>query len=153
MALFLFFLMYKTSRAYVYYAIPSLVISVFYYVYLVKRYGGTPGKRIIGMRITMSDGSPVTTQAAILRYAPFFVLQTLALVSMVLATSVPIDGYESMNYLEKMQSLQRGAPGWNGLVTALTYIWWIGTAITLAVNQRKRAAHDFIAGTVVLRTD
>jgi uncharacterized RDD family membrane protein YckC len=153
MALVLFFLMYKTSRAYVYYAIPSLVISVFYYVYLVKRNGGTPGKRIIGMRITMSDGSPVTTHAAVLRYAPFFVLQTLALVSMVLATSVPIDGYESMNYIEKMQAMQRGAPGWNALVTALTYIWWIGTAITLAVNQRKRAAHDFIAGTVVLRTD
>jgi uncharacterized RDD family membrane protein YckC len=67
--------------------------------------------------------------------------------------SRPVEGYETMGFLEKMQSLQQAAPGWNGLVTALTYIWWLGTLITLIANARKRAAHDFIAGTVVLRTD
>jgi uncharacterized RDD family membrane protein YckC len=33
------------------------------------------------------------------------------------------------------------------------YVRWIATAITLVANQRKRAIHDCIAGTIVLRTD
>lgn len=153
MGILLFFLMYTSSRAYLYYALPSTLVSLFYYVYLVRRFGGTPGKRIIGMRITMADGSPVTTNAALKRYAPFLVLQVLSIIAMIQATFVPVEGYESMNFIEKMQTLQRSAPGWNGLLTAITYIWWIATLITLVANPRKRAAHDFIAGTVVLRTD
>lgn len=153
LGILLFFLMSVTPKAYLYYALPSVLFSVFYFVYLVTRYGGTPGKRIIGMRITMTDGSPITTRAAVLRYSPFFILQALSMLSMILATSGPMDGYDSMNFIEKMQAAQRGAPGWNGILSAITYIWWIGTAITLAANRRKRAAHDFIAGTVVLRTD
>lgn len=153
MGLLLFFLMYKTSQAYLYYLAPSIVVSLFYYVYLVKRFGGTPGKRIIGMRITMVDGSPVTTQAAVIRYAPFFLLQVLAILAAVKGQLTPVDNYDSLNFLEKMQTLQRGQSAWSGLITGLTYIWWIATAITLAANYRKRAAHDFMAGTVVLRTD
>jgi uncharacterized RDD family membrane protein YckC len=152
MGMLLFFLMYQTSRAYLYWALPSVLISLFYYVYLVQRFGGTPGKRIAGMRITMADGSPITAQAAMKRYAPLFALQLLSLFAMIQA-SRPVEGYESMGFLEKMQTLQQGAPGWNGAITALTYIWWLGTIITLIANSRKRAAHDFIAGTVVLRTD
>jgi uncharacterized RDD family membrane protein YckC len=53
----------------------------------------------------------------------------------------------------KMQALHRNAPGWNGIVTWLGYAWWIATAVTLVANRRKRAAHDFLAGTVVLRID
>lgn len=152
MGMLLFFLMYQTSRAYVYWALPSVLISLFYYVYLVQRFGGTPGKRITGMRITMADGSPVTTQAALKRYSPFLVLQLLSLLAMIQA-SRPVEGYETMGFLEKMQSLQQGAPGWNAVVTAFTYLWWLGTIITLLANARRRAVHDFIAGTVVLRTD
>src|SRR5689334_21262407 len=54
MGLLFFFLTFTTSRAYLYFAVPNFVVSLFYFVYLVKRYGGTPGKRIAGMRITMT---------------------------------------------------------------------------------------------------
>jgi uncharacterized RDD family membrane protein YckC len=153
LGLLLVFLMFGTSRAYLYFAIPNIAISLFYFVYLVKRFGGTPGKLISHMRITMVDGSPVTTRAAVLRYLPFFIPQASSLLLMAYATLSPVAGYDSMNIIEKMQSMQRGTVGWNGALTAVTYLWWIATAITLAANQRKRAAHDFLAGTVVLRTD
>jgi uncharacterized RDD family membrane protein YckC len=153
LGLVLFFLMFNTSRAYLYFALPNIAISLFYFVYLVKRFGGTPGKRISGMRITMVDGSPVTAKAAVLRFLPFFVPQVLSLILMVKATLAPVAGYDSMNFIEKMQSMQQGTTSWNGVLTAVTYVWWIATAITLGANQRKRAAHDFLAGTVVLRTD
>jgi hypothetical protein len=63
------------------------------------------------------------------------------------------DDFESLGYLEKMQAMSRSAPSWNVGVTGLSYVWWIATAITLAANRRKRAIHDFIAGTVVVRTN
>jgi uncharacterized RDD family membrane protein YckC len=153
LGILLFALLFVTSRAYLYFALPNIAISLFYFVYLVKRFGGTPGKRIAGMRITMVDGSPVTTRAAVLRYLPFFVPQALSLLFMIRATLDPIAGYESMNFIERMQSLQQETSGWNGILTGVTYAWWIATAITLAANRRRRAAHDFLAGTVVLRTD
>jgi uncharacterized RDD family membrane protein YckC len=153
LGLLLVVLMFQTSRAYVYFAVPNLSISLFYFVYLVKRYGATPGKRLTGMRITMADGSPVTTKAAVLRYMPFFIPQALSLLLIVKATLEPVAGYESMSFIAKMQSMQQGGAKANIVLTAITYLWWIATAITLAANQRKRAAHDFLAGTVVLRTE
>jgi uncharacterized RDD family membrane protein YckC len=153
LGLVLFLLLFSTSRAYLYFALPNFAVSLFYFVYLVKRFGGTPGKRISGMRITMVDGSPVTTRAAILRYLPFFIPQALSMLLMVRATFAPIEGYDSMNFLEKMQTLQQGTTSWSVGLTTLTYAWWIATAITLGANRRRRAAHDYLAGTVVLRTD
>jgi len=153
MILLLYFLIYKTSRAYLYYALPSLAVQFFYYVYLVRRFGGTPGKRITSMRITMTDGAPVTMKAAVVRYLPYLVLQALTMLATVIATSAPVDGYDAMSFIEKMQRPQRYMPGWGMVVAWITYAWILVEAITLVANQRKRAAHDFIAGTVVLRTD
>jgi uncharacterized RDD family membrane protein YckC len=148
-----FVLLNYTKNAYLYLAVPSFVISTAYYIWLVKRFGGTPGKLITRMRITMSDGSPVTLRAAFLRYSPLLVLHVISLVAMIQTSVALDDGFESLDFMGKMQALQRNAPGWNGIVTWLGYAWWIATAVTLVANRRKRAAHDFLAGTVVLRID
>jgi uncharacterized RDD family membrane protein YckC len=153
LGILLFVLVNFTPNVYLYYAVPSIVISVAYYVFLVKRFGGTPGKLVTRMRITMTDGSPVTLKAAFLRYLPLLILHVLSLAAMIQATGTLTDGFESKGYVEKLQSLSQNAPRWNTINTALTWVWWLGTAITLAANVRRRAAHDFIAGTVVLRTD
>ena len=75
-----------TRNAYLYYFVPSLVVYFVYHVYLVQRFGGTPGKRIARMRITMKDGNPVTLQAALVRYLPVFVLTALASIALVVTT-------------------------------------------------------------------
>jgi len=40
---------------------------------------------------------------------------------------------------------RRGSPA--------TRCWWVATLITFLANRRKRAAHDYLAGMVVLRVD
>src|SRR5262245_17534295 len=47
-AILSFFGAQYTPRFYLYGLVPSILITLFYSVYLVKRYGGTPGKRILG---------------------------------------------------------------------------------------------------------
>ena len=153
LGIIMFLSMNYTPRAYLYFALPNVVITLLYYVFLVKRFGGTPGKLITRMRITMTDGRPVTTQAAVLRYLPLLIIHVLSLLAMIQGASGLGDDFPSMSFLDKMRVLAESAPRWNTIVTWLGYLWWIATAITLAANARKRAAHDFIAGTVVLRTD
>jgi uncharacterized RDD family membrane protein YckC len=141
-----------THYAYIYYSLPSLVVFLFYHVYLVRRFGGTPGKRIIRMRITMTDGSPITLKAAVIRYMPMLLLAIVSSIATII-TSLNLDGsgFESLGYLEKMQAVSQHAPSWNIVFTWVMWSWWIIGAITLAANARKRAVHDFMAGTVVLR--
>ena len=153
LVILLLVLLNYTRNAYLYYALPSVVINLFFYVWVVRRFGGTPGKRILSLRIAMTDGSPVTVRAATLRYLPMLLLHVLSLAALVQATYSFGAGFESLSYVEKMVSISRLAPAWNNFVTGALYVWWIASAITLAANQRKRAIHDFIAGTVVVRTD
>jgi uncharacterized RDD family membrane protein YckC len=151
LGILIFVLLNYTRTAYLLFAIPSIVLTLVYYVWLVKRFGGTPGKLMLRMRITMTDGSPVTTKAAFLRYSPPFILHVLSLVSMIQTTAALPADFETLGFIEKMESLGRSAPSWNNYISWLTYAWWIGAAITLAANRRRRAAHDFLAGTIVLR--
>jgi uncharacterized RDD family membrane protein YckC len=152
LAILMVVLVLYTSDPFLYYAVPSLAISLVYNVWLVRRFGATPGKRILKMRIVMSDGAPVTLAAATVRYAPAFVLHAVAFLAWIVASRHVGSDYDTMGYIRKMQTLHKHQPSWYGIQAAVTWIWWIGTAITLAANRRNRAIHDFVAGTVVVRT-
>src|ERR1700745_3787029 len=52
----------------VYYFVPGTVFGLFYSVYLVRRFGGTPGKLIMRLRIRKVSGDPVGYREAMLRY-------------------------------------------------------------------------------------
>ena len=55
--------------------------SAFYHVYLVARFGGTPGKLALDIRIRMVDGSPVTLRAAVRRTAVTLALGAVSTVA------------------------------------------------------------------------
>src|SRR5437867_453474 len=61
----------------VYYLVPGTLLGLFYSVYVVQRFGGTPGKLIVGVRIRRVSGEPVGYREAFLRYLPEFVLGLL----------------------------------------------------------------------------
>src|SRR5438046_279640 len=69
-----------------YYLVPSTLFGLFYSVYLVQRFGGTPGKLIVGVRIRKVSGEEVGYREAFLRYLPEFILSML--ISIALLTSV-----------------------------------------------------------------
>jgi uncharacterized RDD family membrane protein YckC len=148
----LFVMLSFTRNAYLYYFVPSIAISLFYYAYLVRRFGATPGKRILGMRIAMSDGNPVTLRAAMLRFSPMLAFTVLSGFAMILATfSLGETNFDSLGLLEKIQLLDQRAPKWNSRLTFVILLWLLAGAIVLLANKRKRAVHDFLAGTIVLR--
>src|SRR5690349_20176618 len=61
-----------------YFFIPGLLIGLWFHIYLVKRYGGTPGKLLVNIKITKLDGSGVGYKEAMLRYSVLFTMSVLA---------------------------------------------------------------------------
>ena len=127
-------------------------LGIFYWVYLVKRFGGTPGKLILGLRIAKVDGSPAGYKEAILRYFPDFIYSVLWFAALVIALSQMSDAeYASLPHRERLQHIKALKPGWAFAAQIMFQVWMWSEFVVLLTNKKKRALHDFIAGTVVLR--
>lgn len=134
-----------------YYFVPGQILCIFYYVYLVQKYGGTPGKLILKIKIAKLDGSPVTYREAILRYLPEFILQNITSIALILAILRITDSeYLSLSYIERSKTLMRLTPPWYEPAQLIQNIWIWSEFVVLLTNSKKRAIHDFIAGTVVI---
>jgi len=136
---------------YVWSFVPSLLFALFYQVWLVRRFGGTPGKRALDMRIALQDGGAITAKAALLRYSVIGILTVIQSFALLVATRhVSDDSYYGLGYLEKAQVLTAAAPVYYTWDVVAIQLWMIAVAITMLCNRRRRTLHDFIAGTVVL---
>ena len=135
----------------VYYLLPGTLFGLFYGVYLVRQYGGTPGKLLMGIRIRKADGAPVGYREALLRYFPDAIL----CLAMSIAWLVPLfhltdAEYSAFTFMERSRRMAEFAPVWSKPVQWLQMIWIWGELIVLLTNRKRRALHDFIAGTVVV---
>jgi uncharacterized RDD family membrane protein YckC len=137
----------------VFWLLPSTVFGVWFSVYLVARHGGTPGKILLKTRIVMLDGSQVTAKAAVIRYSVLFALSLASSIAIAVSClNVSDDFYFSQHgYGAKATALVNLAPPWYGTVSVLTQIWVWSEFATMLFNKKRRAVHDFIAGTVVVK--
>lgn len=132
--------------------IPGQLLAAYFYIYLVRTYGGTPGKLLVGLRIAMTDGSPVTYRAAFLRYAVLWVITILMTSSLILAAlGMSDEAFVSLGYMERGAALSANGAAWMGVVTVLMQVWFVASLVTILANKRRRALHDYIAGTAVVR--
>lgn len=143
----------EQSRYFQWYVLlPSLAFGLWFHVYLVSRFGGTPGKLILKTRIAMRDGSPVTRRAAALRYLVEFLLDALSSVALAMAAVSMSDAdYFALGYLERSKHVVEFAPHWYSTVNIAMQVWGWGEFVTMLFNKKRRAVHDFMAGTVVIR--
>jgi uncharacterized RDD family membrane protein YckC len=136
---------------YLWAVIPSVLFALFYSVYLVRRYGGTPGKLVLKLRIQMKEGDPVSLKAALIREAPMMLMGAASNLGLGLAAlSMDDSTYHALGFMQRSQALMADGAAWVTLNAWLINGWtWIG-AIVLLLNKRRRAVHDFLAGTVVV---
>jgi uncharacterized RDD family membrane protein YckC len=112
-----------------------------YSVYMHTKYGQTIGKMVCKVKILDADTElPITFYQAFSRDAVPIVLGLALLPSSIkaaLATTV------------------HSVPEWSwqdSLFSSLAGFWFLLEVITMLTNDKRRALHDFIAGTVVVRT-
>lgn len=138
---------------YVYYFLPGTLFGLFYGVYLVHRFGGTPGKRLMKLRIAKLSGGPVTYREALLRYLPEWVLgvggSIAAMVAVLSLTDVQY--FAAPSFLERSKMVMAVTPSWHGPINIALNVWMWGEFLVMLTNKKRRAIHDFIAGTVVIK--
>lgn len=139
-------------NSYYYTIIPNLLLSLWYHVYLPKKYGGTPGKLIMGIQIIKLDGQNIGYKEAFLRHLIVFILTIYCAVLMIVAISRADETtFESLSWLNQSQYLMSLSPVLFAIYTWLSNIWTWSELIVLLTNPRKRALHDFVAGTVIVK--
>lgn len=111
-------------------------ISVFYSILLHNYYGQTLGKMAVKVKVLNESENPINFAQAVLRSFPQLILAMFA-VSFSTGVQSPDDLVGVVN------SLLYGSFG----------IFIILDIIVCVLNEKSRALHDLIAGTVVVRTD
>ncbi|WP_133273491.1 RDD family protein [Hymenobacter radiodurans] len=103
--------------------VASHIIPIVYSVLMHYKYGQTLGKMAVGIKvIDVSETRGISLKQAILRDSAWIVLQTFSLLSI------------------------------GGSITqSASSLWALTEIITMFTNSKRRALHDFIAGTVVVR--
>jgi len=131
--------------------IPSSILFAMYNVYFNARFGGTPGKLAVSIRIVKPNGMRIGWPEAWKRSAVDLVFAFLVVVVQVWALlHVDPEQYSSVGWLKRAELLQ---PPWFNSVTTLSHVWIWSEVVVLLFNKRKRAIHDFIAGTVVIKKE
>jgi uncharacterized RDD family membrane protein YckC len=132
--------------------VPSLIFGLWYYIYLPKKYGGTPGKLVAGITIIRLDGESIGWEEAILRHIVLAALTLAGIIIMISALRQADEAtFMSYSWWRQSQYLLSLSPKSFNVYTWATNIWVYGEFIVLLTNKRRRAVHDFIAGTVIVR--
>ncbi len=113
-----------------------------YYITLHARYGQTLGKRLMRVRvIDKSEARGITVWQAIRRdIVPVLGFLFAIGLAAYLSTLTP-------EMLENLGTVIVIA----GAVILAFHGWFIAEIVTMLFSRRRRAVHDFIAGTVVVR--
>ena len=137
-----------------YVLVPLLIFQLFWSVWLVRRFGGTPGKLIMGLRIRKVNGEPVGYREALLRCSVDLVLGMLTSIAGIMAATQMTDHeFGTLGFAAQQDRLAALQPGWSKPVMLAFQIWTWGELIVLLTNRKRRALHDFLAGTVVVHAD
>jgi len=127
----------------------ALCFYIFYDVYLVGLWGQTLGKMYTRIKIVRLDGSKTRWSNAWLRHS-------VELTSMVFLVLLQIFISCKATMSQTLESVDTQMPNleWAilaiGFLNAVSMLYGWTEVIVLLTNKKRRAIHDFIAGTVVI---
>ena len=120
----------------------TALVSIFYYIIMHAACGQTLGKMITGVKVVRNnDLKPIGFRHALMRdIVPLLFVAT----SIVMLNSIDIVVAEDKDAPLQVPLLVVG-------FAIVEFLWPLLELITMLFNRRRRAIHDFIAGTVVTR--
>ena len=125
-----------------------------YYIYFLNRWGKTLGKMAVKIRVVQLNGEALELKHALLRYCVDMMFAVLIMLGYVIAISnIPEEKWVTIPWIEQSKEISKLQPVFFNWVTCLSIVWTYSELIVLLFNKKKRALHDFIAGTVVVREE
>ncbi len=113
-------------------------INFLYTIYFHGMYGATIGKMITKVEVVdaISEG-PITFKQAIMRDSPPIIISIIILLyAFTTGNDISEDNFEHFSYMPM-----------------IALLWFLAEVITMLTNKKRRALHDYIAGTVVIRSN
>jgi uncharacterized RDD family membrane protein YckC len=130
--------------------LPLNVASLAYHVVLHARFGQTLGKMVAGVRVITTSGAPISWREAGLRSTVDIALALVGLASYAFIVTRLPDSEWTHGWLEHAKRVKALQPDWARWAGYANQVWFWSEMLVLLFNERKRALHDFIAGTVVI---
>jgi uncharacterized RDD family membrane protein YckC len=141
---------YRSQRLYTLLCVAQYALLFFYHFYCVKRWGGTPGKLLAGLRVVPVSLGPLRWKNVLLRDGVGMTLGIVSTIWYVHALN-QLAPEEFLNQAERWARIDQLKGPFYRITSWLSYVWMFSELLVLLTNRRRRALHDFIAGTVVLR--
>jgi uncharacterized RDD family membrane protein YckC len=131
--------------------IPHTLLYFVYHIYMNANYGGTIGKLIVGIKIVKLQGDKIKYKEAFLRNIVDLAFGVvIALIQTITLFSISDPSYENLTWIKKSIYLHNSTPAYFGFISVASQVWIWSELVFLLLNKKKRAIHDFIAGTVVI---
>ncbi|MFW1774167.1 RDD family protein [Acinetobacter seifertii] len=130
----------------------AALFAITYIIYFHYRFGATIGKMVVGIKITRPDGSKISLIQAVLRSSVDIVFCIITVISELIALSyADPEIYLNAGKIDQAKYILLFYPAWYSIVNSASELWTWSEFIVLLFNKRKRAIHDFIAGTIVIK--
>ena len=131
--------------------VPYVFAYAAYNVYLHARWGQTIGKRVYGIRVVTLAGQPIRWRHALLRHSVDLLVAAVTSVAWMAGLfALSKATFESAGLMDRMHLVKEARLSWEYWPQALGSIWIGSELLVLLLNEKKRAIHDYLAGTVVV---
>ena len=130
---------------------PLAIVGPAYEVILLARNGQTVGKMVTRIAVFRASRASIGWGEVALRCSVQVSLALLSTISMFCAMRRLPDANWTGGWMVIYPRLQQMEPSWSRWALYAMNIWTWSELITLLFNRKRRALHDFIAGTVVVR--
>lgn len=142
------------NYSFVSYAVSRYLLTVFvvaYDIFFLVKFGATPGKLAMKIKVVKTSLEPISFKEAFLRLSVNILFGVLSLIAFTIAfNSFSSEPYRVMTYIEKARYMGSFYPHWSNYIPTFSVLWGFGNLISILLNKKRRAIHDFIAGTVVI---
>jgi uncharacterized RDD family membrane protein YckC len=132
-------------------SIVQLGIVLSFEVLLVAKFGGSPGKLASGLRILDVSLAPASARQAFIRALPNILVAILRIASTVVIARALGAQLQQLDGLELQAAVRAATPGWANYLGLAAGIWFFAEFVSMMANDQRRALHDHIAGTVVVK--
>jgi uncharacterized RDD family membrane protein YckC len=142
----------QTRDVYRDFIILNWLIANIYHILCIARWGQTIGKKSAGIRVVRISGERVSWREAFLRNSVDTLLSLASNASTWLAIGALSEADWIQDSPQKWIQIDALRPVWGHWLNVAFHGWILSELIVLLFNKRRRALHDFIAGTVVIKT-
>jgi len=129
------------------------LIGISYHMFFLTRFGATPGKMLLKIKIVTINGQKIGLKEALLR---FIVNLIIMVISIIITTYMHLliteQQFNAMDNRKRIKWFSDNRPVLHKVFIWATRAWMWSDLIVLLCNKRKRALHDYIAGTVVIKS-